>query len=301
MPECQGRVPSTTLAEGRRWSKLATMEHGAIRVAVRKISLDAPSPRPELDALAVEAPLEIRLAWRERDAAVERSLAVTMRTPGADDDLALGFLYGEGIVRAATEVVSCATDRDVTRVELAAGVEVDWAALERHVYVSSSCGVCGKTSIDAVRTRRAHTTSAGPRLESATILAMPRLLREAQSLFDATGGLHAAGLFDAAGRLLLLREDVGRHNATDKVLGAALRASLVPLHDHVLVLSGRASFELVQKAAMAAVPVVVAVGAPSTLAVDMAREAGITLVGFARGERFNVYAGSERVAGLLDG
>lgn len=276
------------------------MDQGTARVPVRKMSCDAGPPQARLDDLAVEEPLEVRLAWRERDAPRERTIAITMRTPGHDRDLAAGFLFGEGIVRRREDIAACEADASVARLELAAGVEVDLRSLERNFYVTSSCGVCGKASLDAVRIRRAHPIPAGPRLDRRSVAAMPSALRATQAAFAATGGLHAAGLFDAGGVLHEAREDVGRHNAVDKLVGAALLAGRMPLGEQVLLLSGRASFELVQKAAMAGVPVVAAVGAPSSLAVELAREAGITLLGFVRDERFNVYTGAQRVIGATD-
>jgi FdhD protein len=276
------------------------MEQGTARVPVRKISLEAGPPQALLDVLAVEEPLEVRLAWRERDALRERTIAITMRTPGHDRELAAGFLFGEGIVRRREDIAACEAEASVVRLELATGVEVDLRSLERNFYVTSSCGVCGKASIGAVRVRRAYATPEGPRLDVRAVVGMPAILRAAQATFDATGGLHAAGLFDAAGRLHDAREDVGRHNAVDKLVGAALLAGRLPLTDRVLMLSGRASFELVQKAAMAGAPVMAAVGAPSSLAVELAREAGLTLLGFVRDGRFNVYTGSQRVLGGID-
>ena len=252
------------------------------------------------DAVAAEEPLEIRLAWGER---VQR-LAVTMRTPGHDADLAVGFLAGEGVVRHPDDVVEAVhtplqggtADPNVVVVGLAPGVRFDAGRLERHVYTTSSCGVCGKASLEAVRAIRGPDLAAGPRLTPEAILALPDALRRAQSAFDATGGLHAAALFDARGALLRVREDVGRHNAVDKVVGSFLRGGAAVPPESVLLVSGRASFELVQKAVAAGVPVLAAVGAPSSLAVDLATDAGLTLVGFVRDSRFNVYAGAQRLA-----
>jgi FdhD protein len=276
------------------------MESSTTRVRIDKVT--ARGTVSLSDVLAVEEPLEIRVAWRDHGVACEEPIAVTMRTPGNDRELAVGFLCSEGVIFAPEQVAGCAeTKKNVVLVELAAGVNVDLGGLERHVYVSSSCGVCGKLSIDAVRSRGAFAAPADglclqPRLEREAVLGIPGRLRREQSVFERTGGLHGAGLFDAEGELLTVREDVGRHNAVDKVVGAALLAGLLPLRSHVLGLSGRASFELVQKAAMAGIAVVVAVGAPSSLAVALAGESGVTLVGFVRDGGFNVYAGAQRIA-----
>ncbi|GAA4595022.1 formate dehydrogenase accessory sulfurtransferase FdhD [Actinoplanes octamycinicus] len=248
------------------------------------------------DELAAEEPLEIRLR--------RQALAVTMRTPGHDLDLAMGFLLSEGIIGSAEDVVTaqlCAgTDTpntyNVVDVVLGAEVPPPVTDVSRNFYTTSSCGVCGKASIDAVRTRSRFDVTGDPlRIPAGTLAELPGRLRAAQRAFDRTGGLHAAGLFTAAGEMLVLREDVGRHNAVDKVLGWALREGRLPLTGHVLMVSGRASFELTQKAWMAGVPLLAAVSAPSTLAAELAEEAGMTLVGFLRGETMNVYAGVHRV------
>lgn len=252
------------------------------------------------DTLVAEEPLEIRLGGRP--------LAVTMRTPGDDFALAVGFLVSEGVLAAADEVanvvycagatVDGANTYNVVDVTLAPGVPMPAISLERNVYTSSSCGLCGKASLDAVRTatRLPIAAGGGPRVTPGVLAALPGRLRAGQAVFDRTGGLHAAGLFSAEGELLDLREDVGRHNAVDKLVGRALREGLLPLDGRILMVSGRASFELAQKAVMAGIPVLAAVSAPSSLAVDLARESGLTLVGFLRGDSMNVYAGEERVA-----
>ncbi len=244
------------------------------------------------DTLAVEEPLEIRLDGRP--------LAVTMRTPGDDVDLAHGFLLTEGVIADREDVAGARhcmdSDLNVLEVGLRPGVAPPVVDPTRNFYTSSSCGVCGKASIESVRVNSPYRLADDAvTIPAGTLAALPDRLRDRQRVFASTGGLHAAGLFTADGDLLALREDVGRHNAVDKVLGWAVRAGRLPLSGHVLLVSGRASFELTQKAAMAGVPVLAAVSAPSTLAVDLAVETGMTLVGFLRGDRMNVYANPERI------
>jgi FdhD protein len=267
------------------------------RRPVLKINLDAAGePRRRPDDLAAEEPLEIRVR--------KEPLAVTMRTPGQDIDLAMGFLLTEGVISSADDVVTaqlCAgTDTpntyNVVDVVLGADVPPPVTDPSRNFYTTSSCGVCGKASIDAVRTRSRFDVRDDPTTVAARTLAeLPDRLRAAQRTFDRTGGLHAAGLFTAAGELVVLREDVGRHNAVDKVIGWALREGRLPLTGHVLLVSGRASFELTQKAWMAGLPMLAAVSAPSTLAAELADESGLTLVGFLRGASMNVYTSPQRV------
>ena len=248
------------------------------------------------DVIAVEEPLEIRVA-SEGDPPITVSL--TMRTPGGDAELAVGYLFTEGIVRRREEIMGVYPCRSgAIRVELAPEAARDLSRLDRYSYTSSSCGACGKRSTDALRATPAWPLHPDePIVDVELVRALPEALREAQLVFAATGGLHAAALFDLDGRLITLREDVGRHNALDKVIGAELLADRLPVHERILIVSGRVSFELVQKALMAAVPIVAAIGAPSSLAVELARESGMTLLGFVRAERFNVYAGARRLAG----
>jgi len=249
------------------------------------------------DLLAVEEPLEIRVEWTEGAEQRIATVAVTMRTPGNDLELAAGFLFTEGIVRAREQIVSVRSCRaGSVRVVVAPEVTIDLARLERHSFTSSSCGMCGKMSASALHTKSSYPLRAAqPLLEDALIRSLPERLRCAQPAFDATGGLHASALFDLDGELTTLREDVGRHNALDKVVGAEILAGRIPADERLLIVSGRVSFELVQKALMAGIPIVAAIGAPSSLAVELAREAGLTLVGFLRSDRFNVYAGAERL------
>jgi FdhD protein len=247
--------------------------------------------REMVDELVEEEPLEVRVRGR--------AISVTMRTGGHDDELAAGFLLTEGIIRSPGDILRidpCERNEfgNVINVLLAPDVYVDFDRLTRHVFASSSCGLCGKANIEAVRGN--FPPLAGDfTVEAEAILRMPDLMRRTQATFDRTGGLHAAALFDGAGQLLVLREDVGRHNAVDKVVGHALRRGLLPLSRHVLMLSGRASFEIMQKALAAGIPVVAAVSAPSSLAASFADEGGQTLVGFVRGRRLNVYAGRGRI------
>ncbi|WP_040478106.1 formate dehydrogenase accessory sulfurtransferase FdhD [Longispora albida] len=262
------------------------------RRPVVRIDNGKTSRRP--DTLSVEEPLEIRVDGSP--------LAVTMRTPGDDVDLAHGFLLTEGIITSGADVAGAKhcmdTNLNVLEVSLRAGVPAPVTDPTRHFYMSSSCGTCGKASIDAVRIASVYPVEKDQlTVTPETLSSLPDRLRERQKAFDRTGGLHAAGLFTASGELLCVREDVGRHNAVDKVLGWALRSGHVPLTSHILMVSGRASFELTQKAALAGIPLLAAVSAPSTLAVDLANELGLTLVGFLRGTSMNVYSRADRIAG----
>ncbi|WP_203702120.1 formate dehydrogenase accessory sulfurtransferase FdhD [Asanoa iriomotensis] len=271
------------------------------RREVVRIDLSTGSTARRMDSLSGEEPLEIRVGTRAEG---RRPLAVTMRTPGDDIDLAIGFLLTEGVIRDADDVVTaqlCAgTDTpntyNVVDVVLADGVPAPDTDPARAFYTTSSCGVCGKASIDAIRTRSPwELGDCSLTVSAASLAGLPDRLRAAQRTFDRTGGLHAAGLFTADGEAVLVREDVGRHNAVDKVIGRAVAERLLPLSEHVLLVSGRASFELTQKAWMAGIPVLAAVSAPSSLAVDLAQEAGMTLVGFLRGATMNVYCGAHRI------
>jgi FdhD protein len=268
------------------------------RRPVLRLDLSTGTTHTRPDTLAAEEPLELRVDGRP--------LAVTMRTPGDDLDLAHGFLLTEGVIRSVQDISTArycdSVDDDgrntynVLDLALAPGVAAPVVGIERNFYTTSSCGVCGKASIDAVRTKTSYEPGADTAPVRPEVLAsLPDVLRAAQKVFDKTGGLHAAGLFTADGELRCVREDVGRHNAVDKVIGWALREELVPLSGHVLMVSGRASFELVQKALMAGIPTLAAVSAPSTLAAELAAESGMTLVGFLRGATMNVYTGAERI------
>ena len=240
----------------------------------------------EQDLVAVEEPLQIRVG--------KRDVAITMRTPGHDRELAAGFLFTEGLIQNASQITGIVSDdRGAVTITLAKGVEVSIA--DRNFYVTSSCGVCGRASIDGLRAACPALPRGIPRVSSSIIPALPGTLRNAQPVFEHTGGLHAAALFDTRGNLMSVREDVGRHNAVDKLIGAAFLDGRIPLHDSILMLSGRISFELAQKALMAGIPIVAAVGAPSSLAIETALHFGMTLIGFVRGQRYNVYSGQERL------
>lgn len=253
------------------------------------------------DVLAVEEPLEIRLVYGAAEARTVKSISVTMRTPGNDAELAVGFLMTEGVVRDEDDidaVVTLSSGEDagnIVSVELAPHVEVNTAGLQRNFYTTSSCGICGKASLLALRTVCPPRRKNELEVDAAMLCELPQRLRAEQGIFERTGGLHAAALFSAQGVLDSMREDVGRHNAVDKLLGAAFLAGRTPLRDRVLLLSGRASFELLQKALMGGIPMVASVGAPSSLAVQVAREFDITLLGFLRDNHFNVYHGAARV------
>ena len=250
----------------------------------RILRVDGDTQREDEDVLAVEEPLEIRVD--------DKPVSVTLRTPGEDFDLAAGFLFSESILRSNNDVASYRHwgSPNVVRVGLRDGLHLDVARLHRHFYSTSSCGVCGKVTIDALRVHTSPLAST-MRVPREIVITLPDKLLAHQKAFESTGAIHAAGIFTREGELLRLREDVGRHNAVDKVIGSFFRES-VPLDERILLVSGRSSFEIVQKAIVARIPVLAAVGAPSTLAVELAHEFGLTLLGFVRGERFNVYAGS---------
>jgi FdhD protein len=261
------------------------------------------------DAVAVEEPLEIRLSTNQGGKWIEKSISITMRTPGHDFELAAGFLFSEGIIRSSLDIQELSycvgsdkaeQEYNIVNVRLKPGVSFDAKRLERHFYTTSSCGICGKASLESLSLQGCSALPAGNLQVNRRIISrLPEVLRAAQAVFERTGGLHAAGLFDRDGQLLGLREDVGRHNAVDKLIGEQLLAGRVPLKDQILLVSGRASFEILQKALMASIPIVAAVGAPSSLAVNVAREFNLTLVGFLRGASFNIYAGAQRILDSL--
>jgi FdhD protein len=270
---------------------------------IRKVSADEISAA-QSDSLAVEEPLEIRLGFPENGQINHKAISITMRTPGDDRELVAGFLFTEGILSSPDQISQirhCGLpDKDkkiqnTIVVELKESIELDLKRLERNFYTTSSCGVCGKSSIEALHTGAKKIEANGFKFEPGIVHKLPEILRASQNVFEQTGGLHASAFFSARGELEILREDVGRHNALDKVIGAKFLAGETPLGERVLLVSGRASFELVQKALMAGIPALAAVGAPSSLAVELAAEFGMTLVGFVRDGRFNIYTGGERI------
>ena len=266
---------------------------------VEIIKLNAHEVSTQADMVAVEEPLEIRIEFGELSRRFHKNISVTMRTPGNDFELAMGFLFTEGIIKGASEImgISHCANENVIKVRLTPDVLVETNSLERNFYTTSSCGVCGKSSIEAVKTSRrlAYGVSDNKVVQENLLFKLPATLRKSQDVFDFTGGLHACGLFDKEGNLLLSREDVGRHNALDKLIGAALKSDVLSLEIYILLLSGRASFELIQKAWMAGITIVAAVGAPSSLAVEMAKESNITLVGFLRNQTCNIYSNPHRI------
>ncbi|HOO09890.1 MAG TPA: formate dehydrogenase accessory sulfurtransferase FdhD [Cyclobacteriaceae bacterium] len=271
-------------------------------VEITKINTGESGVVPDL--VAVEEPLEIRIGFGAMDERRQKSLSVTMRTPGHDYELATGFLITEGIIDAFGQVESIKYCEDVgrqedrenvVRLELKPEVNFDLKKLQRNFYITSSCGVCGKSSIEAVHVS-CKPVQDNIRINQPVVYGLSEKLRKAQQIFEHTGGLHAVGLFDLKGELLLAREDVGRHNAMDKVVGASLFKGEIPLSNHIIMVSGRASFELVQKALRAGAPIMAAVGAPSSLAISLANDFGMTLLGFVREGGFNIYSGAARLA-----
>lgn len=264
--------------------------------------INSQSSELKRDLLAQEEPLEIKLGFGKKENRQQKSLAVTMRTPGHDQELALGFLLGEGILSEPGEITYINYCKDsegklsenVIRVELSETIHIDWGKFQRHFYSNSSCGICGKASIESLEQICPKPISENFQINSELIHGLGDKMREAQLVFEHTGGLHAAAIFNGDGQLLLMREDVGRHNAVDKLIGAC-RLKNLELNKSLLMLSGRISFELVQKALMANIPIVTAIGAPSSLAVETAKNFNMTLLGFTRNNRFNLYSGSERV------
>ena len=250
-----------------------------------------------LDSVAVEEPLEISISVLKSTRPItNKNISITMRTPGNDEDLATGFLFTEGIIVSADQIASTNRDPNSILFQLNDAEDLDLSKLERHFYTSSSCGVCGKASIEAIKTVcRLPSTPSEFQINKSLILSLPDTLMQEQRIFNNTGGIHAAALFDLTGKLMALREDVGRHNALDKLIGHSLRQGRLPLGEHLLFLSGRASFELIQKAAMAGIHFIMAVGAPSSLAIEMALEHNITLVGFVSNSRYNIYTGGQRI------
>jgi FdhD protein len=255
------------------------------------------------DLLAMEEPLEIQLRWHNNGITQQKSISITMRTPGQDADLAIGFLQTEGIIQNINQVAAVSkpafpeptADNQIV-VELVPDISMDLSKLERHFYTTSSCGVCGKSSIEAIYSTGVHSLMGNTfQVLRQVVHRLPDMLRQQQTVFEDTGGLHAAALFNAVGELEIIREDVGRHNAVDKLIGAALQQNRLPLSESLIMVSGRASFELIQKTLMAGIPLLAAVGAPSSLAIQLAESSGMTVLGFVRSERFNIYCHPKRI------
>jgi FdhD protein len=275
---------------------------------VKIVKVSPNSSEEKSDLVAVEEPLEIRLGYGSMDNRQQHSVSVTMRTPTHDFELALGFLYSEGIINSYNQILSVkycldagkqATE-NIVRVELKPEVTFNVKSLQRNFYATSSCGVCGKASIEAIDNMicdlpKQKLEQNALKVSKDYIISLSKSLAQHQKVFEYTGGLHAAALFDESGNILLLREDIGRHNALDKLIGNALTQDLLPLNNKVLLMSSRASFELIQKAVMANIPIIVTIGAPSSLAIQTAEQFGVTLIGFLRGEAFNIYTGKERI------
>jgi len=278
------------------------MSKSTTNIKVKKITNNTATEAN--DFLAIEEPLEIQLAWKEDNTSKQKSISITMRTPGHDVDLAIGFLFTEGIIQSQKQITEAthlpswdpATKDNRILLVLDDKTQIDFKKLERHFYTSSSCGVCGKSSIEAVYASGIQPLKINqPVFNQQLIHQLPAKLRAQQTIFEDTGGLHAAALFNPEGQLLLLREDVGRHNAVDKLIGAALQSNPEILSQSMILVSGRASFELIQKSLMAGIPLLAAVGAPSSLAIQMANDANMTVLGFVKNDRYNIYCHSERV------
>jgi FdhD protein len=250
------------------------------------------------DQLAIEEPLEIQIIYGDKNNRIQKTISITMRTPGNDEELALGFLFTEGIIQNKNQIgnIHISPLENKALITVNENENLNLQNTERNFYTTSSCGVCGKTSIEAIKTISSYNNiTDNIRISPSVFYQLEQQLRKQQTLFDSTGGLHASALFDLEGNFITLREDVGRHNALDKLIGAAFLKEELPLTNKILLLSGRASFELVQKATMAGIKIIAAVGAPSSLAVQLAEEAGITLIGFLKNDQFNIYTGEERI------
>jgi FdhD protein len=306
MPSAHSPTTREETSEPLAEAEVPTPDAAPSVVRASIVKTDGTRATSATDNLAIEEPLEIRLAFTLDGKRTQQTISVTMRTPGHDFELACGLLLSEGIIRSAGDVAKVAhcgpavgdpALRKVVRVTLAPHITPDLRGLDRHSFTSSACGVCGKTSMEALQTKPGMTAPRDTaQIDVRLLYSLPATLRAEQAVFERTGGLHAAALFDLSGQLLSLREDVGRHNALDKLIGAELLASRLPLTEsRILLLSGRASFELLQKAATAGIPTVAAIGAPSSLAVDLAKHYGITLIGFLRNDHCNVYSDSARL------